>query len=89
MVYLKFLLYCTVYKKATELKASDLQDNEKSYLCVISPGHAGREVTFFTDRCRFLGRDAALRRYPVNSRSKLSNRNLLNFIQNNETTPLE
>jgi hypothetical protein len=39
---------------------------------------------FVRDRYRYIGRDAAHRKYPVNSRSKIFECKLLNFIQSNE-----
>jgi hypothetical protein len=49
---------------------------KKSCLCGVS--------LFVRDRCRYVGKDASLRKYYVNSRNRQSKRNLLNFIRPNE-----
>jgi len=36
-----------VCKKATELKASEIQGDEKRCFFGVSPGHAGREAAFW------------------------------------------
>jgi hypothetical protein len=48
----------------------------KSCLCGVSP--------IVSDRCRYVGKDACLRKYHVNSRNMQSKRNLLNFIRRNK-----
>jgi hypothetical protein len=39
---------------------------------------------FVRDRYPYIGRDSAHRKYPVNSKSKICECKLLNFIQSNE-----
>jgi hypothetical protein len=57
----------------------------KSCLRGVSTGHAGREAAFFgRDRCRYVGRVAALWKYSVNSRNSISKWKLLNVIKSKE-----
>jgi hypothetical protein len=70
---------------SAEVIVSEIQSDEKKVVFAMSlPGHACRDAAFGTDRCCYVGRDTALWKYPVNSRSKISKWKLLNYIQSIE-----
>jgi len=58
----RFLLYSAMCKIYAEIKASEIHGDEKSCLCGVS--------LFVRDRCRYVGKDACLRKYHVNSRNR-------------------